>query len=102
MIREEMLARLVAQACEGGTDLVSLRAIIEEASELGAARMLERMGLGDSGAQHDLSELREVLRAWHDAKKSAWKAVVAWVVRVVLAMLMIGIAVRGGLLGSLK
>ena len=102
MIREDMLARLMAQECEAGTDLVSLRAIVEEASELGAQRMLERMGLGDSGAQDDLSELREVLRAWHDAKASAWRAVVDWTVRGFLALLLIGIAVRSGFLDLLK
>ena len=67
MKREEMLARLMAQENAEGGDLVTLRAIVEEASELGAARMLARMGLNDDGAPDDLSELRELLRAWRDA-----------------------------------
>ena len=41
-----------------------------------------------------MDELRELLSAWRDAKRSAWRAVVTWAVRLVLAMLLIGIAVR--------
>ena len=50
MTREDMLARLMAQAGDEGTDLVTLRAIVEEASDLGAVRALTRMGLGDDDA----------------------------------------------------
>lgn len=96
MTQEDMLAGLMAQAKQDGADLVTLRAIVEETSELAAARVLERLGLADEGAQDDLGELRELLQAWRDAKTSAWKAVVEWMVRAVLALLLIGIAVRLG------
>lgn len=96
MNREDMLARLIAQAEDKGCDLVTLRAIVEEATDLGAVRVLTRMGLADDGAHEDLAELRELLRAWRDAKASAWKAVVGWAVRAVLALLLFGIAVRFG------
>ena len=96
MTREEMLARLIAQADAQGGDLITLRAIVEEASELGAARVLERIGLADPSAQDDLDELRELLSAWRDAKASAWKAAVEWFVRGVFALLLVGIAVRLG------
>lgn len=102
MTREDMLARLIAQAAQEGGELVTLRAIVEEASDLGAARVLTRMGLADDGAPGDLTELRELLRAWRDAKASAWKAVVAWVVRGALALLLLGLAVRLGLGGLLQ
>ena len=102
MIREDMLARLIAQEADQGGDLVSLRAIVEEASELGAERMLERLGLTDQHAQDDLIELRQLIRAWRDAKRSAWKAAVEWLVRGVLALLLIGLAVRGGVTELLK
>ena len=106
MTRDEMLAGLLAQASaknfgEGG-ELVTLRAIVEEASELGAGRVLQRIGLGDAGAEKDIDELRELLAAWRAAKASAWKAAVEWVVRGVFALLLIGIAVRLGLPGMLK
>ena len=96
MTREDMLARLVAQADTQGADLVTLRAIVEESSELGARRVLGRLGLDDAGAQDDIDELRELLSAWRDAKASAWKAAVEWLVRGALALLLVGIAVRLG------
>lgn len=102
MTREDMLARLIAQADSEGSDLVTLRAIVEESSEVGAARALARLGLGDESAQDDIDELRELLSAWRQAKASAWKAAVEWLVRGVLALLLVGIAVRLGMPGLLK
>ena len=64
MTREDMLAKLIAQATAAGGDLVTLRAIVEESSELGADRVLVRLGLGDARAPDDLDELRELLGAW--------------------------------------
>lgn len=94
MNREDMLAALMAQAQSGGSDLVTLRAIVEEASEVGARRAVEKLGLGDENAQDDLDELRDLLGAWRTAKASAWKAAIDWFVRVIGALLLIGIAVR--------
>jgi len=96
MSREELLARLLAQAEDSGGDFVTLRAVVEEASELGASRVLTRMGLDDAGAHDDLAELRELLRAWRDAKRSAWRAAIDWAVRGVLALLLFAIAIRFG------
>jgi len=92
----EMLASLMAQANQDGADVMTLRAIVEETSELAADRVLTRLGLGDAEAQDDLNELRELLSAWRDAKTSAWKAFIEWAIRAVLALLLIGIAVRLG------
>ena len=106
MNNEDMLARLVAQAAgakgQGGCDLTTLRAVVEEASELGANRVLARIGLGDDRAREDLDELRELLGAWRAAKASAWKAAVEWIVRLALALLLIGIAVRLNVPGLLR
>lgn len=102
MNREDMLARLIAQAAAEGGELITLRAIVEEASELGANRVLSRIGLGDRQAHDDIDELRELLGAWRAAKASAWKAAVTWIVRGAMALLLIGIAVRLGVPGMLK
>jgi len=102
MNREELLAGLIAQVTAQGTDLVTLRAIVEEASELGAERVMARMGLDDARAQADLSELRQLLQAWRDAKASAWKAAMGWIARGVFALLLIGMAVRLGSWDILK
>jgi hypothetical protein len=93
----EMLARLIAQAEDEGAAMVTLRALAEEASELGAERVLERLGLADPGARKDIGELRELLGAWRDAKTSARHAVIGWMVRIALALLLMGLAVRLGL-----
>tara|TARA_B100000678_G_C18194417_1_gene496865 strand:+ start:576 stop:869 length:294 start_codon:yes stop_codon:yes gene_type:complete len=92
-----MLARLIAHASHEGGELITLRAIVEEASELGAQRALARLGLEDAKAEGDIDELRELLSAWRDAKASAWKAAVEWLVRGILALLLVGIAMRLGL-----
>ena len=99
---EDVLALLVAQAAREGGDLVTLRAIVEEASQLGAQRMLGRIGLDDASAPDDLNQLRELLRAWRDAKASAWKAAVEWTVRGFLALLLLSIAYRLGVADLLK
>ena len=52
------------------------------------------LGLDDERARRDMDELRQLLSAWRDAKKTAWRAVVSWLVRIGLAMLLVGIAVR--------
>lgn len=94
-----MLTQLTAQAEARGADLVTVRALIEEASELGARRAMARLGLADDGARKDMEELRELLSAWRDAKVSARKAVIGWFVRLGLALLLIGLAVKLGLAG---
>ena len=101
-VAEGMLAALIAQAAVDGAELVTLRAIAEEASELGAQRALKRIGLTDEDAGDDIDKLRELLAAWRAAKASAWKAVLAWIARGALALLLIGIAVRLGVPGMLK
>ena len=97
MNSESMLARLVAQAQMEGGDLATLRALVEEASEVGAARTLSRLGLADPNAQGDIDELRQLLQAWRDAKASAWRAAIGWVVRATFAGLLILIAYRLGI-----
>ncbi len=102
----EMLARLVAQADGGGelagADMLMIRALVEEESELGVERALERLGLADRGAEGDVRELRDLLSAWRDAKKAARGAVIGWAVRIGAALLLLGMAVKMGLLGLVR
>ena len=87
-MKEEMLARLVAQAQGQVADMVTIRALIEEASDL--------------GAETDVRELRELLSAWRDAKKAARGAVIGWIVRIGMALVLLGVAVKVGLVGLVK
>ncbi|KQT35354.1 hypothetical protein ASG29_00430 [Sphingomonas sp. Leaf412] len=96
-----VLARLIEQGAGGGAgehaDRATLRAIAEEAGELGATRALARLGLSDADAVADVAQLRELLAAWRDAKRSAWRALWAWIARVMAAALLLGLAVKLGL-----
>ena len=74
-----------------------MRGLFEEASEMGARRALTRLGLADEAARDDMNELRELLQAWRDAKSSARNAFIGWVVRVILALVLIGVAFKLGL-----
>lgn len=94
-----LLAQLMAQGVGEGADLTTLRGIAEEAGELGANRALTRLGLADASAAKDMADLRELLGAWRDAKKSAVRAVAGWIVRMSLALVMIGLAVKLGFWG---
>ena len=94
---DELLARLIASAEGQQIDFVILQAVIEEASEAGASRALAALGLEDTKARRDMDEVRELLGAWRDVKKSAWQTVARWVTRVVLAALMVSIAYQSGL-----
>jgi hypothetical protein len=101
-VGSSMVALLLAQAEAQGADLVTLRGLIEEASELGAERALGALGLKDAQARRDMDELRELLQAWRDAKRSAAQAVVSWIVRILLAALLVGMAVKLGVGDMLK
>lgn len=97
-----LLAELMRQAEEEGASLSTLRGIAEEAGELAAARVLARLGLADAGAAKDMAELRDLLGAWRDAKRSAARAVLAWVMHVLAACLLVGLTVKLGFTGWVR
>lgn len=101
MADSEILTRLVAEA-EGAHDLIMIRALVEEASELGAARALERLGLSDPKAPVDVKELRDLLDAWRAAKKSARAAVIGWIVKLAGALMLLGIAAKFNPMGLIR
>lgn len=86
----------------GREDTAILAALMQQAAEAGARAALSDLGLSDASARGDIHELRQLLAAWRDAKRSARTAVVDWLVRGVLALLLIGIAVRVGFSELLK
>jgi len=102
MADEMLLAQLIEQARGEGAELATLRAIAEEAGELGARRALAKLGLGDAGAAKDMAELRDLLGAWRDAKRSVLKAAFEWAGRMAAALVLVGLAVKLGFPGLLK
>ncbi len=99
---DELLAKLIVSAEGRPFDLAGLRALVEEASHAGAIRALAVLGLEDGHARRDVDELRELLGTWRDVKRSAWQAVARWIVRVLLALVMLGLAYRLRLTDLLK
>jgi hypothetical protein len=99
---DELLAQLVASAEGQPVNFVLLQAMVEEASNAGACRALSLLGLEDKTARRDMDELRELLGTWRDVKKSAWQTVARWVVRIMLAALMVLIAYQSNLRDLLR
>jgi hypothetical protein len=97
-----MLEGLVLQASNEGATLVTLRALVEEASEVGADRALHRLGLRDDKAGADIVELRQLIQGWRDAKRSALSATLAWLVRSMVALLLIGLAFKLGIVARVR
>lgn len=93
-----MLTGLVAQAEAEGARMVTLRALVEEASEVGAQRALELVGLRDANAGSDMVQLRQLMQGWRDVKKSAVNAVISWVVRTLVAGLLLWTGFKLGLI----
>lgn len=69
---------------------IELQKLLEEASEKGARRALERLGLHDDTAPGDMKELRSVLEAYRTAKSTAFRAVVHWLTVGFIALLVAG------------
>lgn len=98
----EALALLIERLLGQADNQLALRALIEEASEAGAGRALARLGLADAGAGGDIHELRQLLLAWRDMRRTLRRAVIGWLAKLMITALLIGLLVEfklGRLLG---
>ncbi len=93
-ITSATLLSLSEQLIHRGADPLILRALIEEASDLGAMRALTRLGLNDASAGADIHDVRQLIEAWRSAKSSAWKALVGWCVKFMLAGVLLALALH--------
>ena len=50
--------------------------MLDRAARRGAKEALRSIGLLDDDAQRDITELRSLLEAWRDTRKSIWSTVV--------------------------
>ena len=91
------VAKLLAEASAQGADAARLIDLVEAASEAGATRALNRIGLHDAAAGKDIGDLRQLVQGWRDAKSSALRAVVTWTVRGLIALLLVGLAIKLGM-----
>jgi hypothetical protein len=52
-----------------------LEAMLDRAARRGAKEALRSIGLLDDDAQRDITEMRSLLEAWRDTRKSIWSTI---------------------------
>lgn len=52
-----------------------LEAMLDRAARRGAKEALRSIGLLDDDAQKDITEMRSLLEAWRDTRKSVWSTI---------------------------
>jgi 1-aminocyclopropane-1-carboxylate deaminase/D-cysteine desulfhydrase-like pyridoxal-dependent ACC family enzyme len=77
-----------------------LEELLERAAERGAERCLVHLGLENGHAAKDIRELRDLLEAWRDARRTVWQTIVKVVTAGVLAALLVGAAIKLKLMGG--
>ena len=74
--------------------------LLDRAAERGAERVLAHLGLENGRAARDIGELRSLLEAWRDARRTAWQTAVKVVTTGILAALLVGAAIKLRLMGG--
>ena len=74
--------------------------LLNSAAERGAERVLSRLGLENGHAARDIRELRDLLEAWRDARRTAWHTVIKVATTGLLAIILVGAAIKLKLMGG--
>ena len=74
--------------------------LLDRAAERGAERCLAHLGLENGSAAKDIRELRDLLEAWRDARRTAWQTTVKVITTGILAALLVGAAIKLKLMGG--
>jgi hypothetical protein len=74
--------------------------LLDRAAERGAERCLTHLGLENGHAARDIRELRDLLEAWRDARRTAWQTAVKVATTGILAALLVGAAIKLKLMGG--
>lgn len=77
-----------------------LNTLLDQAAERGAERCLAHLGLENGHAARDIRELRDLLDAWRDARKTAWQTTIKVITTGLLASALVGIAIKLKFLGG--
>jgi hypothetical protein len=64
-----------------------LEAMLDRAARKGAKEALRSIGLLDDSAQKDIVEMRSLLEAWRDTRKSMWTTVIRITTTAVLVFI---------------
>lgn len=73
---------------------------LDRAAERGAEKVLAHLGLENGHAARDIRELRNLLDAWRDTRKTAWQTLIRVITTGMLAVLLMGVAVKLKLFGG--
>jgi hypothetical protein len=74
--------------------------LLTRAAERGAERCLVHLGLENGSAARDIRELRDLLEAWRDARRTAWQTTIKVATTGILAALLVGAAIKLKLMGG--
>jgi hypothetical protein len=74
--------------------------MLNNAAERGAERCLAHLGLENGSAAKDIRDLRDLLEAWRDARRTAWRTAIRVITTGVLAVLLVGTAIKLKLMGG--
>jgi len=74
--------------------------LLDRAAERGAERVLAHLGLENGRAARDIRELRDLLEAWRDARRTAWQTTIKVATTAILAALLVGAAIKLKLMGG--
>ena len=74
--------------------------LLNNAAERGAQRALASLGLENGHAAADIRDLRGLIDAWRDARKTAWQTTIKVLTTGVLAALLVGVAIKLRLMGG--
>jgi hypothetical protein len=64
-----------------------LEAMLDRAARRGAKEALRSIGLLDDDAQRDITEMRGLIEAWRDTRKSIWSTITKLVTVAVLTFI---------------
>ena len=74
--------------------------LLDRAAERGAERCLAHLGLENGSAAKDIRDLRDLLDALRDARRTVWRTVIKLVTTGILAALMVGAAIKLKMMGG--
>jgi len=77
-----------------------LEDLLDRAAEKGAERALVHLGLEGPHAAQDIRELRDLLEAWRDARRTAWRTVIRVATTSLLVVALLGAAIKFKLMGG--
>ena len=74
--------------------------LLDRAAERGAERALVHLGLEGPHAAEDIRELRDLLEAWRDARRTAWRTVIRVATTSLLVVALLGAAIKFKFMGG--